>query len=110
MTIDFQRLRDGMVIRVYDSEQALELLSAFAEDKWHWRSGDRIFEFPLYLLEDIRGICVDDRENRCLTYWSSSEVTAMLKVEPDIVNFHDVIFDDDIPEDLPDIDLKEFLK
>lgn len=109
MTIDFQRLRKNMVIRVYDSEQALELLSAFVEAKWRWGGGNRIFQLPLDLLEDIRGICVEDCENRILTYWLSSDVSTMFGVETDIVDFYDVIFDDEVPEDLPDIDLNEFL-
>lgn len=110
MKIDSQRMREGMTIRVYDSEQALELLSALEEENWRWFSGNRIFYYQNRLLKNIRGICIKDCERRLITYCPSETVKIMLSVCKDIVDFHDVIFDDEVSEDLPDIDLSGFLE
>lgn len=114
MKIDSQRLHNGMTIRVYNSEQALELLSALEEEYWHWFSGTRIFHYQHRLLKDIRGIYIKDLERRLITYYPSDAVNMMLCVGKDIVDFRELIIEDGSDDyfdgDIPAVDLSNFLE
>lgn len=110
MKIDFCRLRQGMTIRVFDSEQALQVLEALSDAGFYWISKKHLFSLDTSRLRAMRGFCIESIERKLLSHYDSSEVNIMLNNEDDIVDFCDVIFYDEVPDDLPNIDLSEFLE
>lgn len=116
LAFDFSILRQGDVIEVHSLEETKSLLAAFEREGWRWSSGLDIFVFEDGRLAKIGGIAIDSLCGKRLAYWQKGNRQEMFKRHPRVLNYSFLLVNpDDIADgdfsydDLPDVDLSDFL-